>query len=145
MCETYGNNNLGKLHIPGAYTNDDLKVLPPLAVQKEPIVQVELIDLSKFISERTEAAARREEKRRELVYARDRFQAELDYQLEQTHDAYISPAEGRIGRLRSQLEGDVPAHFNGGLPGGNGFRGLEYLRRQIALLEWDISQLRRNY
>ena len=137
--ETYTNKDLGKLHIPGAYTNDDLKALPPLAVQKAPIVQVQPVDLSKLISELTEAAARREEKRRVLVHAQDRLQAELDYQLELTRVVYISPTQGRIGRRPRELD----SYYRGGLSGGGEFRGLHYLRREIALLEWDISQLSR--
>ena len=34
--KTYTNADLAKIQVPGAYTNQDLKRLPPLAVQKAP-------------------------------------------------------------------------------------------------------------
>ncbi|HEU4402366.1 MAG TPA: hypothetical protein VFT43_09690 [Candidatus Polarisedimenticolia bacterium] len=34
--ETYTNADLVKFQVPGAYTNEDLKGLPPLAVQRQP-------------------------------------------------------------------------------------------------------------
>jgi hypothetical protein len=34
--QTYTNADLGKFSVPGAYTNEDLRQLPPLAVQRTP-------------------------------------------------------------------------------------------------------------
>lgn len=38
--QTYTNEDLAKFQIPGAYTNEDLKRLAPLAQQKEPAVRL---------------------------------------------------------------------------------------------------------
>jgi hypothetical protein len=38
--QTYTNADLAKFQVPGAYTNQDLKRLPPLAVQKAPAAQL---------------------------------------------------------------------------------------------------------
>ena len=38
--QVYTNADLTKLDVPGAYTNDDLRRLPPLVVQREPAAQL---------------------------------------------------------------------------------------------------------
>ena len=38
--QTYTNEDLAKFQVPGAYTNEDLKRLAPLAQQKEPAVRL---------------------------------------------------------------------------------------------------------
>jgi len=42
--QTYTNADLAKFQVPGAYTNQDLKRLPPLAVQKAPAAQLPRIE-----------------------------------------------------------------------------------------------------
>ena len=41
--QTYTNDDLKRIRLPGAYTNEDLQRLPPLAVQERPAVQVPII------------------------------------------------------------------------------------------------------
>ena len=43
--QTYTNADLVKLEVPGAYTNDDLRRLPPLAVQKSPAAATPLLEV----------------------------------------------------------------------------------------------------
>lgn len=42
--QTYTNADLAKFQVPGAYTNQDLKRLPPLPVQKAPAAQLPRIE-----------------------------------------------------------------------------------------------------
>ena len=41
---TYTNADLAKIQVPGAYTNEDLKRLPPLAVQRAPRVAAPAVE-----------------------------------------------------------------------------------------------------
>jgi hypothetical protein len=77
---TYTNADLAKIQVPGAYTNDDLKRLPPLAVQKAaaaPAPQVQ-----------PPAAPSAQQEGWQNYYwnvraDRDALQAELDYEIAQ--------------------------------------------------------------
>src|SRR5882672_3766171 len=43
--QTYTNADLAKFQVPGAYTNQDLKRLPPLPMQKAPAVAPPRVEL----------------------------------------------------------------------------------------------------
>ncbi len=43
--QTYTNADLVKLEVPGAYSNDDLRRLPPLAVQKSPAAATPILEV----------------------------------------------------------------------------------------------------
>jgi hypothetical protein len=79
---TYTNADLTKIQVPGAYTNEDLKKLPPLAVQKAPAVK----------AGEAPAPAPAEPSAQQQSYQnyywniradRDALQAELDYEISQ--------------------------------------------------------------
>ena len=128
--QTYTNADLGKLHIPGAYTNQDLKALVPLPVQKAPLFEYPEVDLSKWIEEAIEKAAVREVEYHGLVHERDRYQAELDYELERLDlEVTYSLRDGGFTGFTRPL--GLRSEFDS---------RLKYLRRQIFLLNWEIAR-----
>ena len=123
MAEMYTNADLDKLHLPGAYTNKDLKTLEPLPAQEAPLIETPEVDLSRWL----EAAAVREAGYRALVHLRDRLQAELDYELGRLALAY-SPAGGNFtGSLRPGLRSKLQPK-------------LDSLQRRIYLTDWELDQ-----
>ncbi len=76
--QLYTNADLSKIDVPGAYTNEDLRRLPPLAVQKEPATKLPSF-LAPAPSEYT--IARYEDDYRSLTQGRDSLAFELDLEL----------------------------------------------------------------
>ena len=77
---TYTNADLAKIQVPGAYTNQDLKRLPPLIVQKAPAAPAPQVQAP--------AAPSAQEEGWQNYYwnvraDRDALQAELDYEIGQ--------------------------------------------------------------
>lgn len=54
--QTYTNADLLKLDVPGAYTNEDLRRLSPLAVQRQPAVSPPVVELPRVPSAQFQAA-----------------------------------------------------------------------------------------
>ena len=76
--QTYTNADLLKLDVPGAYTNEDLRRLPPLAVQKEPAAT-----LPRFLAPAPSEymIGRYEDDYRSLAQGRESLAFELDLEL----------------------------------------------------------------
>jgi len=76
--QLYTNADLSKIDVPGAYTNQDLRRLPPLAMQKEPAAT-----LPRFvaIAPSDYTIARYEDDYRSLRQGRDSLAFELDLEL----------------------------------------------------------------
>lgn len=77
---TYTNADLTKIQVPGAYTNEDLKRLPPLAVQKAPAVKAEPARAPAEVSAQQQAW---QNYYWNVRADRDALQAELDYEVGQ--------------------------------------------------------------
>lgn len=122
--QTYTNEDLEDFHIPGAYTNEDLEALEPLPVQEAPLFESEPADMTPWI----EATLMLDAEYLALTHARDRLQAELDYELERIAIAYSPAGGGFTGSLRPGLRSKLEGK-------------LEYLRRQIYMLDWEIDRL----
>ena len=120
---TYTNADLERLRVPGAYTNEDLRRLPPLAVQSEPASRLPRITPPKVDHAGYQAvfnAARR---------ARAALLAELDYEME------------RVDFSESAFAGDTRS-FAPRL----GYRArartlIQELTKRIALLDLEIDAL----
>ena len=78
--KTYTNADLTKIQVPGAYTNEDLKRLPPLAVQKAPAVKPEAARAPEEISAQQQSW---QNYYWNVRADRDALQAELDYEIAQ--------------------------------------------------------------
>ncbi|MFQ5878457.1 MAG: hypothetical protein ACE5JH_12370 [Acidobacteriota bacterium] len=121
---TYTNADLARFEVPGAYTNEDLRRLPPLAVQREPAAK--LPRFSPSPADRVGYQRAYEE----LMLRRAALLEELDYELEAI-DFSESAFAGGTRDLKPRL----------------GYRAkvrhlvLE-LEKRIALLERSIDRLR---
>jgi len=73
--QSYTNADLAKFDVPGAYTNQDLRRLPPLAVQKEPAAK-----LPSFAPPAAESSPY-QESYDGIRYTRDALALELDLEL----------------------------------------------------------------
>ncbi|MEE9218451.1 MAG: hypothetical protein V3U98_05235 [Acidobacteriota bacterium] len=76
--ERYTNADLDRIYVPGAYTNEDLKALPPIAMQEAPAMPLAttIIDTSErdFLFAQLEALeARRSAFARSLAYEKARL------------------------------------------------------------------------
>jgi hypothetical protein len=79
--QTYTNADLVNIQVPGAYTNDDLRRLPPLAIQKEPAARLVVPE-----------APRADGGRYQVLYdnlrlTRSALQAELDFEMQRIDDS----------------------------------------------------------
>jgi hypothetical protein len=74
--QAYTNADLTKFDVPGAYTNEDLRRLPPLAVQKEPAAT-----LRPFVSHPPAERSEYQESYDALKSTRDSFACELNLEL----------------------------------------------------------------
>ena len=83
--QLYTNADLSKIDVPGAYTNQDLRRLPPLAMQKEPAAT-----LPRFVATAPSdyTIARYEEDYRSLRQGRDSLALELNQELKRVDFAY---------------------------------------------------------
>jgi hypothetical protein len=72
--KTYTNADLVDIEVPGAYTNEDLRQLPPLAIQSEPAARLPRITIPPVDSAPYQAAFD------DLSALRRSLQAELDYE-----------------------------------------------------------------
>ena len=77
---TYTNADLAKIQVPGAYTNEDLKRLPPLAVQKAQAAAKEAAPAPAEISAQQQSW---QNYYWNVRADRDALQAELDYEIAQ--------------------------------------------------------------
>ncbi len=121
--EKYTNADLDRIYVPGAYTNEDLKALPPIEQQEAPAVPLAapVVDTRErdLLLERV----------RDLEERRAAVSRELAYE------------EGIVSRTYS-AGGSSPeqAFFIGQRSKSRGLR--EALRKEIALLDQDISDAR---
>ena len=120
--QTYTNADLVNIQVPGAYTNDDLKRLPPLAVQKAPA-----FELAPFAPPVRESAWQASFDR--LKRARDLTAAEIDYEIKMIEES------------ESAMAGD-PQSLGPRLGYRTGARPLILeLRKRVALLELQIQSV----
>lgn len=121
--EKYTNADLDRIYVPGAYTNEDLKALPPLEVQEAPALP--LVGPRVDTAERDRLLARI----RMLEARRDAMARELAYE------------EERVRRSESAGGNSPDSSLFAGYRGKS--RGLrEALRKEIALLGHEIDDTR---
>ncbi len=88
--QTYTNADLSKFQVPGAYTNQDLKRLRPLAVQKEPAAV-----LPRWVPAPPGAGAAYQSLYDSMARAREGIAAEIEYE------------KGLVGYSESAFAGDT--------------------------------------
>ena len=121
--QSYTNADLTKFDVPGAYTNQDLRRLPPLAVQKEPASK-----LPWFAPPAAEISPY-QESYDGMRYTRDSLAAELDLELK------------RVDFSRSGFAGDTRS-FEPRLGYGAHVASLILeLEKRIALLDRQMEVL----
>jgi hypothetical protein len=88
--QLYTNADLAKFDVPGAYTNEDLRRLPPLVVQKAPVAT-----LPPFVAQTPapDTIARYEDAYSSLKQTRDALAFELEFELRRV-DFSESPFAG---------------------------------------------------
>lgn len=115
--QTYTNADLVKLQVPGAYTNEDLKRLSPLAIQKAPREALPGVELP------TPLVAGFQALYDSLERSRTALQAEIDYE------------KDRVALSESAFAGDT-REFTARLGYRSRVRSLvEELEKRVALLE----------
>ncbi|HXH28038.1 MAG TPA: hypothetical protein VNL37_03270 [Candidatus Polarisedimenticolia bacterium] len=121
--QTYSNADLVNIQVPGAYTNDDLRRLPPLAIQKTPAAQTPRMEIPPVDSRPYQAAYDN------LQLTRRALQAELDFEMDRiaySESAFagnadeLGPRAGYRARVRPLI--------------------LE-LRKRVALLDRQLDDL----
>lgn len=134
----YTNADLAKFRLEGAYTNEDLRGLAPVPVQKAPLYEYPEIDLlTPYFMEQQARQARYES----LLEVRNGLQAELDYRTMILDVAY-SARGGEVPNprnlaVRDQILAPNPGTYSRMLP------RLEYLTRRISLLDRELAELSR--
>jgi hypothetical protein len=121
--ETYTNADLLKLDVPGAYTNEDLKRLPPLPMQAEPAARTPVVELPRVPTGQFQAVYEG------LARARAALAAEREYEI------------GSVEASESASAGDARS-FEPRL----GYRSkaapfIRELTKRIALLDRQIDDL----
>ena len=122
--QLYTNADLAKFDVPGAYSNQDLRRLPPLAVQKQAA-----FTLPPYVSPQTSGEARLQESYDFLKSTRDSFACELDFELR------------RVDFSRSAFAGDTQGYsirLGYGARVGGLIRELE---KRVALLDCQMDDL----
>ena len=104
--EAYTNADLIDIEVPGAYTNEDLRKLPPLAVQARPAAPGPVIAIPPVDSSFYQAAFD------DLSRVRRSLQAELDYEAKQiafSESAFAGRTQSAAPRLgyRNKVRGLV--------------------------------------
>ena len=104
--QVYTNADLVDIEVPGAYTNEDLRKLPPLAMQKRPAVPGPVISISRVDSSFYQAAFD------DLSRVRRSLQAELGYEAKQiafSESAFAGRTQSAAPRLgyRGKVRGLV--------------------------------------
>jgi len=124
--QLYTNADLSKFEVPGAYTNQDLRRLPPLAMQKAPaaaLPQIALPQPAPFL------VAHYEGSYRDMKQARESLAFELDYELR------------RVEVSESAFAGDSKA-FEPRLGYRNRIAPLVMeLKKRIAILDFQMDAL----
>jgi hypothetical protein len=122
--QLYTNADLAKFDVPGAYTNEDLRRLPPLTVQKEPAVK-----LPPFVPPSPAALPPYQESYDGLKSNRDSLAFELDLELR------------RVAFSESAYAGDTRS-FEPRLGYGARVSSLILeLKKRVALLDRQIEDL----
>jgi hypothetical protein len=121
--KTYTNADLVDIEVPGAFTNEDLRQLPPLAVQDEPAVELPRFTIPKVDSRSYQAAFDN------LRAVRRSLQAELDFENRRiafSRGSFAGRSQGSAPRLGYEAK----------------VRGLNReLIKRIALVESEIEWL----
>lgn len=122
--QTYTNADLAKFAVPGAYTNDDLRQLAPLAIQKVPAAVTPLLAIPQPSSEPFQASYDR------LRGTRAALEAEREFEL------------ARVASSESGFAGDSRG-FTPRLGYATKVRPLMMeLEKRIALIDRQIDDLR---
>ncbi len=121
--KTYTNADLVDIEVPGAYTNEDLRRLPPLAVQGRPAAQLPLFEISRGEDGLFQSSFD------SLKALRDALEAELDLEM------------GRIAFSESPSSGDTQSASP-----RLGYRTkvrrlVQELAKRIALVDLEIDRL----
>src|SRR5262245_37620998 len=123
--QLYTNADLAKFDVPGAYTNEDLRRLPPLAVQKESAEK-----LPPYFPVVTDAQIRAQRTYDDLRSYRDAFAYELDLGLQ------------RVEFSRSPYAGNPNALFEPRLGyGAKVYTLILELEKRIAILDGQMEDL----
>lgn len=122
--QTYTNADLAKFAVPGAYTNDDLRQLTPLAIQKAPVAVLPRFEAPEFSGAPFQATCNM------LIGTRNALQAEMDFEL------------GRVAASESGFARDSQG-FAPRLGYATKVRPLIMeLEKRIALLDHQVDDLR---
>jgi hypothetical protein len=122
--QLYTNADLAKFDVPGAYTNQDLRRLPPLAVQREPAV-----NLPPYFPAVSDEQIRAQKTYDDLKSYRDAFAYELDLELQ------------RVEFSRSPYAGN-PNSFEPRLGyGAKTYSLILELEKRVALMDLQIDDL----
>src|SRR5262245_25403002 len=123
--QLYTNADLAKFDVPGAYTNEDLRRLPPLVVQKESAVN--LPRYSPVVSDQQIRAQRTYD---DLRSYRDAFTYELDLEL------------SRVDFSRSPFAGNPNSLFEPRLGyGAKVYTLILEIEKRIAILDGQMEDL----
>ncbi|HKB07922.1 MAG TPA: hypothetical protein VKF61_06580 [Candidatus Polarisedimenticolia bacterium] len=123
--QTYTNADLEKFDVPGAYTNEDLRRLPPLAVQRQAAV-----NLPPFVPVVSQAQLRLQKTYDDLGSIRDSLALELDLEL------------SRVEFSRSPFAGNPNSLFEPRLGyGAKVYTLILELEKRIAILDAEMEDL----
>lgn len=123
--QVYTNADLEKFDVPGAYTNEDLRRLPPLAVQRQAAV-----NLPPFVPVVSQEQLRLQRTYDDLESIRDSLSIELDLEL------------SRVEFSRSPFAGNPNALFEPRLGyGAKVYTLILELEKRIAILDAEIEDL----
>jgi len=123
--QSYTNADLAKFDVPGAYTNEDLRRLPPLAVQREAAV-----NLPPFLPVVSQAQLRLQKTYDDLGSIRDSLALELDLEL------------SRVEFSRSPFAGNPNSLFEPRLGyGAKVYTLILELEKRIAILDGEMEDL----
>mgnify|MGYP003579285957 CR=1 FL=1 len=123
--QLYTNADLAKFDVPGAYTNEDLRRLPPLAVQREAAV-----NLPPYQPVVSQAQLRAQRAYDDLGSIRDSLALELDLEL------------SRVDFSRSPYAGNPNSLFEPRLGyGAKVYTLILELEKRIAILDAEMENL----
>lgn len=121
--EKYTNADLDRIYVPGAYTNEDLKALPPLEVQEAPAMtlvapRVDTTERDRLLARMQKLEAQRDALARELAYVEEQVRRSESAGGNSPGSSYFAGYRGKSRGLR------------------------EALRKEIALLGHEIDETR---
>ena len=123
--QTYTNADLAKFDVPGAYTNEDLRRLPPLAVQREAAV-----NLPPFVRVVSQEQLQLQNTYDDLGSIRDSLALELDLEL------------SRVDFSRSPFAGNPNSLFEPRLGyGAKVYTLILELEKRIAIVDGEMEGL----